>query len=125
MFFRNLRRTARVKVKFRRWDYHDNEIRLIAEIDGEAVGIGALVVKNSELRACYVAPSATRKGVGSALVAEIERLARDHGLTYLHLDSSTTAEMFYAALGYAVEERCEHVSRSGTVMAAVKMRKTL
>ena len=46
---------------------HDNEIRLIAEIDGEAVGIGVLVVKNSELRACYVAPRATRKGVGSAV----------------------------------------------------------
>src|SRR6266851_5159468 len=104
---------------------HDNEIRLIAEIDGEAVGIGALVVKNSELRACYVAPRASRKGVGSALVAEIERIAREHGLTYLHLESSTTAEGFYAAMGYDVEERGEFVLRSGTSMAAVKMRRSL
>ena len=89
------------------------------------MGIGALVVKNSELRACYVAPRATRKGVGSALVAEIERIAREHGLTCLRVDSSTTAEAFYAAQGYDVEERGEHVLRSGTRMAAVKMRRSL
>src|ERR1700722_14897998 len=44
----------------------ENEYRLIAEIDGEVVGIGSFIVKNNELRACYVAPKASRKGVGSA-----------------------------------------------------------
>src|SRR5687767_10672101 len=63
----------------------DDEIRLIAELDGELVGIGALVVAKSELRACYVVPAAARKGVGSALVAEIERIARHHGLMHLEL----------------------------------------
>ena len=56
-----------------------------------------------------VAPTATRQGIGSALVAEIERVAREHGLTHLHLDSSITAEAFYRALGYTVEERGELV----------------
>jgi hypothetical protein len=32
----------------------DHEIRLVAELDGKPVGIGALVVERSELRACYV-----------------------------------------------------------------------
>src|SRR5580693_8291610 len=45
----------------------DHEIRLMAEVDGELVGIGAVVLNKSELRACYVAPSAVRRGVGSAL----------------------------------------------------------
>jgi putative acetyltransferase len=36
----------------------DNEIRLIAEQDGEIVGFGALVPENNKLRACYVAPRA-------------------------------------------------------------------
>ena len=78
---------------------HDDEIRLVAELDGELVGIGALVLADSELRACYVVPAAARKGVGSALVAEIERIARQHGLTHLELLSSLTAEPFYRALG--------------------------
>jgi putative acetyltransferase len=104
---------------------HDEEIRLIAELDGEAVGIGALVLADSELRACYVLPSAARKGVGSALVAEIERIARHHGLRDLELVSSLTAEPFYRAVGYEVEERVEHLLGSGGRMPAVKMRKKL
>jgi len=102
----------------------DDEIRLVAEIDGELVGIGALVLAASELRACYVAPSAARQRVGSALVTEIERIARQHGLSHLELVSSLTAEPFYRALGYEVGESVEHVLRSGSDMAAIKMRKT-
>jgi putative acetyltransferase len=41
----------------------------------EIVGIGELRVATSELRACYVSPDATRKGVGSAIIREIERIA--------------------------------------------------
>ncbi len=103
----------------------DQEVRLVAEIDGELVGIGAIVIGNSELRACYVAPNAARRGVGSALVADIERIAREHGLDYLQLESSTTAEPFYSALGYQVESRGELFLSPGVPMAAVKMRKRL
>ena len=103
----------------------DREVRLVAEIDGEPVGIGAIVINNSELRACYVAPTAARRGVGSALVAEIERIARAHRLDHLQLESSITAEPFYSALGYQVESRSEHLLSPGVPMAAVKMRKRL
>ena len=104
----------------------DNEIRLIAELNRDPVGIGALVVANSELRACYVVPEAARQGVGSALVREIERLATVHGLTHLELQASVNSEPFYAALGYYVVERGEHVLlRNGQRMAAVKMAKPL
>lgn len=103
----------------------DDEIRLIAELDGEPVGIGALVVGNLELRACYVVPEAARKGVGSALVREIERLAMTHRLTRLRLQASVNAEAFYAALGYETVERGDHVLRTGQRMAAVKMVKLL
>lgn len=104
---------------------HEDEIRLVAELDGQTAGVGALVLADSELRACYVRPAAARKGVGSALVAEIERIARRHGLRRLQLHSSVTAEPFYRALGYDVEHRIEHVLSSGDRMAAVKMRKML
>jgi putative acetyltransferase len=103
----------------------DSELRWLAELDGEPVGLGVLVIKNSELRSCYVVPEAARKGVGTALVTEIERTAREHGLTMLQLDSSTNAELFYVALGYEVVERFERVWRSGLRMAAVKMRKMI
>lgn len=101
------------------------EIRLVAEIDGVIVGMGALVIATNELRACYVSPSATRRGVGSAIIHEIERIAEENGLTFLQMDSSLTAEPFYKALGYEVLEYGEHVLRSGHPMACVKMRKSL
>ncbi len=106
-------------------DNRDNEIRLIAELDGEPVGLGALVVENSELRACYVVPEASRKGVGTALVAEIERIAQENGLERLELLASVNAESFYAFLGYETHGRTEHVLRTGHPMAAVKMAKML
>jgi putative acetyltransferase len=97
----------------------------MAELDGETVGLGALVVDEAELRACYVLPSAARRGVGSAIVSELERIARTHGLTHLHLEASLTAEPFYAALGYQVTERGETTLRSGRRMASVTMRKNI
>ena len=103
----------------------DNEIRLVAELDGALVGLGCLVVQHSELRACYVAPEAARKGVGSALVREIERIANEHGLDLLRLDASINAAPFYAALGYEVVKCGEYVWPSGQRMAAVAMRKVL
>jgi putative acetyltransferase len=103
----------------------DREIRLVAELDGKPAGIGALVLERSELRACYVAPEAARRGCGSALVREIERLARSHGLTRLELAASINAERFYAVHGYAVRERSEIALRSGYRMSAIWMEKEL
>jgi len=103
----------------------DAEIRIIAERDGELVGIGALVVAKSELRACYELPSAARQRVGAAIVAEIEPIAREHRLASMQLESSVTAEPFYTALGYQVEERGEHRIAPCVVMTAVMMRKKL
>ncbi|MGO4569852.1 GNAT family N-acetyltransferase [Rhizobium sp. 2YAF20] len=103
----------------------DGEHRLIAEIDGLAVGIGALVAKNSELRACYVHPVAGRKGVGSTLLLELERIAVASGLMSLSLDSSLTAEGFYRSRGYVALGYEQHLLSGGVPMACIKMRKVL
>jgi putative acetyltransferase len=103
----------------------DGELRLVAEIDGAPLGIGAIVIGNSELRACYVDPSAARRGVGTALVAKIEEIAHEHRLDHLELESSITAEPFYSALGYQVESRGELFLAPDVPMAAVRMRKRL
>ena len=103
----------------------DGEIRLVAELDGEPAGIGALVVATSELRACYVAPHAARRGCGAAIVREIERIARQRGLVRLVVTASINAETFYVGLGYEVLERGEHVLRGGQRMQAVMMAKDL
>ena len=106
-------------------DNVDGETRVLAELDGRPVGLGALVVARSELRACYVVPEAAGKGVGTALVTEIERLAREIGLERLELLASVNAEPFYASLGYETHGHTQHVLRTGHAMAAVRMAKRL
>jgi putative acetyltransferase len=57
----------------------ENEYRLIAEIDGQVVGIGALAVESCELRACYVAPSAGRRGSGPRSSTKLKALDVSEG----------------------------------------------
>ena len=103
----------------------DGEIRLLAELDGKAIGIGALVLAESELRAVYVLPESARRGCGSALVREIERIARNNGLDRLTLHASLNAERFYACLGYDVLERTKVALPNDHRIAVVRMGKDL
>ena len=99
------------------------EIRFAAVIGEDIVGIGAVILARRELRACYVAPHATRQGVGRRIVDEIERTARDNRLDSLWLDSSLAATLFYERLGYVVVRPGVHILGSGQPMACIKMRK--
>lgn len=103
----------------------DHEIRLLAELDGSPVGIGALVLAAAELRAVYVSPEGARQGCGSALVREIERIARINGVGRLTLHASLNAEPFYANLGYSAFERTEVALPNDHPMAVVRMGKDL
>ena len=99
----------------------DREIRLVAELDGSPVGIGALVLEESELRAVYVSPEGARRGCGAALVREIERIARGNGVTRLTLHASLNAERFYTDCGYDALERTEVALPNDHRMAVVRM----
>ena len=101
------------------------EVRFIAELDGSPVGIGALGLGKSEVRAVYVAPEGARQGCGSALVHAIERTAKDNEATCLTLHASLNAEPFYAALGYEVLERTEMALPNGHPLAVVRVGKKL
>lgn len=103
----------------------DNEVRFLAEIEGEVVGMAAIVPSSCELRACYVAPQAGGQGVGTALLHELEHAAQERGLPFLQMDSSLTAEAFYKARGYEVQGKGEHILRAGQRMACVHMRKVI
>jgi putative acetyltransferase len=103
----------------------DGEIRVGALVDEALVGVGAVVPRLRELRACYVSPENGRTGVGRMIVAELETIARAEAAPFLIVESSLTALSFYTALGYDVLRRGEHVLSSGAAMAAVIMRKAL
>ncbi|MGG7566066.1 GNAT family N-acetyltransferase [Rhodovulum sp. DZ06] len=56
--------------------------------------------RTGRLRRFYVHPSARRRGVGAALLAELIAAARPH-FTRLRLRTDESAAAFYAALGFA------------------------
>lgn len=61
-----------------------------------------------------VLPEARKGGLGSLLLAESERIAREAGATEMHLHAQCSAQPFYAKAGYAaygpveLDEHVEH-----------------
>ncbi len=72
----------------------------------------------------FVAPAYARQGVGQALMAHIHAQAAQQGLVRLWADVSLAAEPFFAAQGFAVEER-QAVERAGVVLRNARMGKAL
>lgn len=98
---------------------------IVAEDSSGILGFGSVLPKERYLQAVYVHPRAGRRGVGSAILSGLERIARDHRVGYLELNSSLNAEAFYSRHGYASLGRGTHRLNSGLEMDCIKMRKTI
>ena len=62
--------------------------------------VGFALRAQATLALCYVVPDALHRGVGRALLQNIEAHAREAGLATLDLESTRTAEPFYRRHGY-------------------------
>ena len=71
----------------------------VAEIDGRAVGWGA--IHGDRLKGLYTDPDFARRGIGTALLAELEALMRARGIGRIDAEASVNAEGFYLRRGYA------------------------
>lgn len=101
--------------------------RFFVAVDGERiVGFAAHRVEAGDHRiAVYVRGDASRRGVGSALLAAAEAVARARGAAAIHVDASLVAVAFYEANGFVAGESAVHALRSGRAMACVRMTKRL
>jgi DNA-binding MarR family transcriptional regulator/GNAT superfamily N-acetyltransferase len=79
---------------------------VIARLDGRPIGCGALKVKGrkiGEIKRMWVASSARGLGLGRRLLATLEQLAWEFGLSVLRLETNRTleeAQALYRASGY-------------------------
>jgi putative acetyltransferase len=103
----------------------DDELVLVAEMAQGVVAFGSIVPRLAELRAVYVHPDAGCQGIGSQILAMLERLAIERGVSELQMHASLNAEAFYKRAGYVAVERGIHRLGTGQEMACVKMLKTL
>lgn len=84
---------------FRAWLTRGNQSYLLAIEDRRVLGVGA-VTDAGEITLNYVSPDARFRGVSHAMLAALERRARERGNGECRLTSTTTAHRFYVARGY-------------------------
>lgn len=79
---------------------------LVAMVDGQAAGCGALVLGQpefAEIKRMYVKPEARRLGIGAAILRELEDLARQEKRTCIRLETGVhqpEALALYRRAGY-------------------------
>lgn len=115
-----------------------DDIRFVVAERDDVQGFGSLsfgtpdgyeASVDAEVTGVYVRPSAVRTGIGSAILDDLERNARERGARTLGLSASLNAVPFYAACGYErVRERRHTFSASaptGVEGTVVEMKKRL
>ena len=77
------------------------------------------------LRAFYVDPGYARKGIGRAIVDQVERDIEAAGYGSVHLAGTLSGEQFYRSLGYRKTADVSVETPSGVVLPGVEMVKPL
>jgi len=77
---------------------------VVADDEGTIAGFAELE-DDGHIDCFYCHHDYQRRGVGSRLLIEVERIASDRAIGRLYLDSSVTARPFFEARGFVVEQR--------------------
>jgi GNAT superfamily N-acetyltransferase len=78
----------------------------------------------ARIRAFFVHPSWSRRGIGKAILRACEEAAISAGFLKADLVATLAGEPLYAAFGYAVIERYEIPMANGLALPVVRMSKT-
>lgn len=88
---------------------------LVAAIGSRVVGTASL--DGNVVRTVFVALDVQARGIGTRLMGEIERTARERSVAALTVFSSITAETFYARLGFDAVRDNYHDDERTIIMA--------
>jgi putative acetyltransferase len=97
----------------------------VAELDGRLVAFGQLDPRDGRLRALFVDADRQRRGVGAALLAEVEARAARRGCTRVHGAMSLNAVSFYTSAGFRALGGEERLASTGVLVPIVRMEKRL
>jgi GNAT superfamily N-acetyltransferase len=79
----------------------------------------------AKIRAFFVHPEWARNGIGGIILRACEEAAKEAGFSRLEMAATLTGVPFYAAKGYAKEERQEVPMRDGLTLPIVRMTKRI
>ncbi|QND49727.1 GNAT family N-acetyltransferase [Rhizobium lusitanum] len=88
---------------------------VLVAMKGEDVA-GTASLDDAVVRTVFVSPAVQGQGVGTLLMAEIERIARIGGVMLLTVPSSVTAQAFYAKLGFEAVRDSYHEDERTIIM---------
>ncbi|MGB2603186.1 MAG: GNAT family N-acetyltransferase [Candidatus Sulfotelmatobacter sp.] len=77
----------------------------------------------AKIRAFFVHPDWTRRGIGSLILEACETAAREAGFTRLEMGATLSGVAFYKAKGYAAVENQQAALGNGEVLPIVRMAK--
>lgn len=98
----------------------------IVAMHGDALaGYAMLDFEKQEVDAVFVDPVRGGLGIGKRLLAALEDVARERGISSLRLSASLNAEPFYRAAGFVALREDLYVHPSGIKLACVAMAKVV
>ena len=80
---------------------------------------------SARIRAFFIHPAWTRRGIASVILEQCEKAIREAGFRSVELASTLPGIPFYAAFGYSAGERKEISLGGGLSLAVVRMTKKL
>lgn len=111
--------------RYQRMLLPDNVCLVALTPTGDICGFGSLQPAKARLASLFVHPDQAGAGVGALLLGRLEALARDAGLTSLHVESSLNAHGFYARHGFELERMGKFCLSTGLAMQCAEMTKSL
>jgi N-acetylglutamate synthase-like GNAT family acetyltransferase len=81
---------------------------MVCEVDGIPIGVGRVHFNSddeAQIRSMAVEPGWQKKGIGSIIMNELERIAKEKGAKYVVLNARDTAIPFYEKHGYRLIEK--------------------
>lgn len=79
----------------------------------------------NRITALYVHPQFTRRGISTHLLRKVERIAIVHNMRMLRVAASLTAQPFYQANGYRVQDESDLIAAPGLSIPYINMTKYL
>lgn len=96
-----------------------------AEVSKKAAGFGILNLRSKEIKGLYILPGYAGKGLGTRLLARLEKTALKNRLSELRLNASLNAVSFYLQAGYRRIRTIKHRLKGCPPLRCVRMAKRL